>query len=206
MLTNFYTTMPNLKEVDIVNSWNLDNSKFIEFFKKNPQIAKLKTKFDLTNSEVYSTVLSSKYLRYWSIERNEYFFAINSFPTNYSITHLKLSTSVGCNIALQLFNACRNLKVVEFIKWDLVYDSDIEWDKLERGIDTLRFVKCHLFNIAYIQALEDLQFFYQANFSLTGYTDHIDIGLNNIKFKNYRLINSSTKDSKVLYMKKINFK
>jgi hypothetical protein len=202
MLTNFYTTMPNLKEVDIVNSWNLDNSKFIEFFKKNPQITKLATRFDLTNSEVYNTVLSSKHLRFWSIERNEYFFTSSSFPSNCSITHLKLNSSVGGNIALQLFNACLNLKVVEFVKWKFVYNNDIEWSKLERGINTLRFIKCHFCSTSYMQALEDLHFFYQANFIFAGYTNHIDIGLKNINFKNYILITSSTKDSQVLYMKK----
>ncbi|KXN69915.1 hypothetical protein CONCODRAFT_7614 [Conidiobolus coronatus NRRL 28638] len=46
MLLNLSYEMPNLKEVEVLYSKDIDSSKFSEFLKANPQITNLSTEFD----------------------------------------------------------------------------------------------------------------------------------------------------------------
>jgi hypothetical protein len=67
MLQNLSSGMSNLREVEIKECYYMKGSDIAAFLKANPQIEKLVTNFRYYNAEILQTILSFKYLNYWSI-------------------------------------------------------------------------------------------------------------------------------------------
>ncbi|KXN67877.1 hypothetical protein CONCODRAFT_9975 [Conidiobolus coronatus NRRL 28638] len=164
MLSNLSSNLTNLKQVEILNYWDLDNDILLEFLQNNPQLTSLKVNFNIIDSEVYNSILSLKYLNYLSINKESFVeMHISNFPISYSITHLSIGKCISDTHSIKLINACINLSTLEFHARDFVYDSLIEWDLLERRIKTLQLTDCNL-DDQDIQLLDYGKFFDKARF------------------------------------------
>ncbi|KXN69916.1 hypothetical protein CONCODRAFT_7615, partial [Conidiobolus coronatus NRRL 28638] len=106
VLENLTITMPNLLELIVLNNHELETLKLVNFIKQNPQLRKFKTYLNNSDSFLLETILSSKSLRYWSIDKYDIkCFKAYNFSTNNSIKTLKLGRHIGDKNVIELIYA-----------------------------------------------------------------------------------------------------
>lgn len=156
------SSIPNLKEVRILQVGDLDNSSLIEFFKKNPQIISLGMEYRPEDDTLLQSIISSKSLRFFGIDGAYYYSPQHdSYPHNNSIKYLVLGSGIDRNIAIQIINSCKSLEYVEFNCWNFYAIKNINWKKLTQRVNYLGFVFCEL-EPSHLKTLDALKFFDQA--------------------------------------------
>jgi hypothetical protein len=137
MLQNLSSGMPNLREVEIKECYYMKGSDIAAFLKANPQIEKLVTNFRYYNAEILQTILSFKYLNYWSICYARWEgFEVYNLPSNYSVKHLKFDRFTPAPFIYQFTNAC---KILETLELEHCLKPDyLNWSKFERRIPILK--------------------------------------------------------------------
>ncbi|KXN69918.1 hypothetical protein CONCODRAFT_18020 [Conidiobolus coronatus NRRL 28638] len=196
------SSIPNLKEVRILQIGDLDNSSLIEFFKKNPQLTSLAMEYRPEDDALLQNILLLKSLTFFGIDGAYYYTPqYDSYPLNHSIKYLVLGSGIDKNIAIQLINACKGLEYVEFNCWYFYPIKNIKWDKLTQRIKYLGFVFCE-FEASYIKILDNLKFFDQAKIKQCYGSQEIkDFNFGDLK--NYSKLPWTNKEHNYCIIKKI---
>ncbi|KXN69152.1 hypothetical protein CONCODRAFT_8440 [Conidiobolus coronatus NRRL 28638] len=184
MLHNLSSGMPNLQIVEIA-PFDLDEFEFINFLKANTQLTKLYTRNFFYSGEMLKTILSSNFLEHWYEEGHFWIDAeVNSLPTNYSIKHLKICSSMPAPLDLQLINACKNLETL-----DIFYDcfNKLDLIKFERRINILKLSYGKL-TLKAIKEIETLKLFNQVHLGIIPSIEKFIEEYNIDKLMNYKLI------------------
>lgn len=186
MLENLSYEMPNLKEVELLYSRDLDSIKVAEFLKANPQVTKIFTEFDQPSKAAFKTILSSKSIEHWFVSR-EYSdeIEINNLPLNYSINHLSIGGYIFANLALKIINACKNLETLNLEDYRNV--EEFCWSKLDHKINRLE-VSYDTFTPKDFKDFDTLKLFNQIQFNPIFCDDDFTNELDGYKFNNYGLI------------------
>jgi hypothetical protein len=189
ILENLVTTLPILQELTVLNNHELEASKHINFIKQNSRLTKIKTRLNNANSLLFETIHNLKFLRYWSIRKYRYdygSFKIYNFPPNYSIKTLKLWRCIGGKNAIELIYACKSLEFVEFKEWEFYNGDEINWARLDRRINIIKFYMCDFYH-SIIQHFDGLQIFNLAIFIIEDNAEDLINQLSSDKMINYKL-------------------
>jgi hypothetical protein len=187
VLQNLACGMPNLKEVEILEMDHMDQSKFVEFLKANPQLEKLNTNLKHYSEEILKTILSFKHLKQWINSSSKPDEAeVNSLISNYSIKYLKFK---GCKISTSLvqkiISACKSLETLEFVNYP--YFNGLDWLKLEQRVNFLKITD-YPFPHTTIKGIDSSRLFNQIHIKLHYSLEDFINKYNNDKLNNYSFI------------------
>ncbi|KXN67115.1 hypothetical protein CONCODRAFT_10884 [Conidiobolus coronatus NRRL 28638] len=187
MLKNLTCGMPNLQKVEIDYIGDMDASNIVSFLKANSHIRKLTTiRFGDYNEEIFNAILSSKCLEYWCIDDtgfNE--IEVYNLRSNYSIKYLEIDCSVPELLTLKIINACKNLKILDCMKYGTVKKLDLS--KIELKINILK-LSSFLLTIDDINGIDTSNKFNQIHIYLINPNEEFINEYNIGNPKNYKVI------------------
>jgi hypothetical protein len=208
MLENLTSTMPNLKEVGMLQLWGVYQSSVLNFIKINPQLEKLRL-YRVTFEKLVQTVLSLKHLTHLAIFKESYDIDDNiEYPANYSIKKLSFDSEYFGAKAIKIINSCKNLEILDTHKWNTYEFRHTKWSELKQNIKTLYFSYDSVDftnNGTYssiFKTLDELQLFDQVIMSLKRFSKEVD-DFCFYKLKNYKVVLSINDDPKTITMVKI---
>ncbi|KXN67883.1 hypothetical protein CONCODRAFT_9983 [Conidiobolus coronatus NRRL 28638] len=122
----------------------------------------------------------------------------NIFPKNNAVQIFKLGRRVQDSYIVKLINACQAPTLIQFENRIFLNPSQINWNELDRRLDTVRFINCKLslFYIIffdYVKLIRQAEFIFNNNNS--GNANDIRGELKFYKFNNYMIIPSADNNS-----------
>lgn len=199
MLQNLSCGMPNLQEVVINDIYNLDKLKLVDFLIANSQLKKINISCKECNDEIFKTILSSKYLEHFCINRiNLEEMEANNLPLNFSIKYLDIYPEVPSALMLKFINACVNLETLDL--YDYWGSTDLNWLKLNRRINILKINNFD--STQWAIKIDTSKSFDQVHIILYGSTKEFIDKYNIGKLKNYKFSYSESKFCKLKLINK----
>ncbi|KXN67113.1 hypothetical protein CONCODRAFT_10882 [Conidiobolus coronatus NRRL 28638] len=175
-LQNLSCGMQNLREVEIIDTGNLDTSTLVTFLITNPQLKKLiTTNLEYKDEEIVKTVLCSKYIESWCInDRDGNESVTRNLPSNYSIKYLKLDSRIFTPLALKIINACKSLETLEFNPNNNL--NNLNLSKFNQRVNILKLFNVYRYYPGFekiIKKIDSLKLFNQVHVSYSCEGDEV---------------------------------